>query len=79
MLLSIIALTLLGLLLAVTFWPSNKPDMIETDRTLSVILKELDEPGLTAERYNYLHGELAYVKYIAKLTKTQATVDTGHC
>lgn len=76
MLLSIIALTLLGLLLAVTFWPSSKPEMVETTRTEQAVRDELATENLPTYRKRELEGELSYLRYIAKLTKTQATVDT---
>lgn len=72
-LLTIISLTILALVLIVAFWPDDKPEMIETDKTEAAILKQL-ENDMTAEQANVLRGELAYVRYVAKLTKS--SVDT---
>ncbi len=71
-LLTIISLTILALVLIVAFWPDDKPEMIETDKTEAAILKQL-ENDMTPEQWAVLRGELAYARYIAKLTKT--TVD----
>ena len=69
-LLSIISLTILALVLIAAFWPSNSPEMIETERTEAAILKDMDKADLTDDELSTLRSELAYARYVAKLTKT---------
>lgn len=75
-LLAIIALTLVALVFAVAFWPSSKPEMVETTRTEAAIREELANQELSNDKRRSLEGELSYLRYIAKLTKSDSVVDS---